>query len=232
LTVGEAAALRLSGVRRVYGEGSAERAALDGVSLSIEQGAFVAVVGASGSGKSTLLSVMGALDRGYHGDVEIFGKNLRSLREPELGRLRADELGFVFQAFHLLPHLTVLENVMVPSLFAVDGRGAEQAAREALARVGLADRADDRPQHLSGGQRQRVALARALLRRPRILLCDEPTGNLDSKTGAEVIDLLASLNERDQRTVVVVTHEERLAARAGRRVELTDGVISSDTGAR
>jgi putative ABC transport system ATP-binding protein len=225
------AAFRLAGVRRIYGDGSAQRAALDGVSFEIAEPSFVAVIGSSGSGKSTLLSVMGALDRGYEGTVEVLGNDLRGLDERQLGRLRNEGLGFVFQSFHLLPHLTVLENVASPALFASDASGVDQAARRALARVGLADRADDRPQHLSGGQRQRVALARALVRSPRVLLCDEPTGNLDSRTGAEVIDLLMALHREEKKTIVVVTHEERLASLAARRIELTDGKVSSDSGA-
>lgn len=220
------AAFQLENVRRVHGEGGAARAALDGVSLTIEQGSFVAVVGPSGSGKSTLLTILGALDQGYEGRVLVLGKDLAALGERQLARLRNEHLGFVFQAFHLLPHLTTLENVLCPSLFAQDASGAEQAAREALARVGLKGREQDRPQHLSGGQRQRVALARALMRSPPILLCDEPTGNLDSRTGAEVIELLASLQREDGKTVVVVTHEERLAARTSQQIELIDGKIA------
>ena len=225
----EAPAYRLQGLRRLYEEGPSRRAALDGISLEIPQKSFVAVVGPSGSGKSTLLSVMGALDRGYEGQVEVLGRDLRRLSERELGRLRNDSIGFVFQSFHLLPHLNVLENVASPALFAPSRQGAEASARQALARVGLADRAADRPQHLSGGQRQRVALARALLRSPAILLCDEPTGNLDSRTGAEVIDLLEKLHAEEGKTVIVVTHEERLARRARRRIELADGKVVSDT---
>ena len=226
-------ALRLSAVRRVHGEGEAARAALDGVSLTIAQGSFVAVVGASGSGKSTLLSVMGALDRDYQGRVEVLGRDLRTLDERVLGQLRNTQIGFVFQSFHLLPHLTVLDNVASPALFGDgrDGRSGDgrDEARRRLGEVGLADRADDRPQHLSGGQRQRVALARALLHNPRILLCDEPTGNLDSGTGAEVIELLARLPREHGTTVVVVTHEERLAARAERQITLRDGRVAHDS---
>jgi putative ABC transport system ATP-binding protein len=221
-------AVELEKVRRVYRDGESERAALDGVSLRVAQGSFVAIVGPSGSGKSTLLGVLGALDRGYEGAVRILGEDLARLGERELGQLRGEKLGFLFQAFHLLPHLSVLGNVMSPALFARSDRGIEQAARRALDRVGLASRADDRPQKLSGGQRQRVALARAMVHNPAILLCDEPTGNLDSATGASIIDLLAGLHSSGV-TVVVVTHEERLAERAGRRVTLVDGKIDSDS---
>ncbi|MCS6899362.1 MAG: ABC transporter ATP-binding protein [Myxococcales bacterium] len=226
----EVLAYQLQGLRRCYEEGPTRRAALDDLSLAIPQRSFMAVVGPSGSGKSTLLSVMGALDRGYEGKIEILGRDLRGMNERELGRLRNDFIGFVFQSFHLLPHLSVLENVASPALFAPSCRGAEEAARKALDRVGLLDRANDRPQHLSGGQRQRVALARALVRSPPILLCDEPTGNLDSRTGHEVIDLLERLHAEESRTIIVVTHEERLAQRARRRVELVDGKVVNDTG--
>lgn len=225
----EASSFHLQGLRRLYEEGSSKRAALDGVSLLIPQKSFVAIVGPSGSGKSTLLSVMGALDRGYEGKVEVLGKDLQKLSERELGLLRNEGLGFVFQSFHLLPHLSVLENVASPALFARSPQGIEASARKALERVGLADRAQDRPQHLSGGQRQRVALARALLLSPPILLCDEPTGNLDSKTGAEIIDLLEQLHTEEHKTVIVVTHEERLARRARRKIELADGKMISDS---
>lgn len=220
----------LEGLRRLYKEGAVERAAVDGITLTLEEHSFVAIVGPSGSGKSTLLSVMGALDRGYEGRVEIQGKDLRSLSERELGFLRNEALGFVFQSFHLLPHLSVWENVASPALFSREARTSKEAARASLARVGLADRAEDRPQHLSGGQRQRVALARALLLSPPILLCDEPTGNLDSRTGAEIIELLEHLYAEEKKTVVVVTHEERLAQRARRKIELVDGKIAQDSG--
>jgi putative ABC transport system ATP-binding protein len=231
LSADGALAFRLQGLRRLYQEGTSTRAALDGLSLEIPGGSFVAIVGPSGSGKSTLLSILGALDRGYEGQVAVFGRELKTLSERELGLLRNEQLGFMFQSFHLLPHLNVLENVASPALFARDSRGAQEAARQALARVGLADRAEDHPQHLSGGQRQRVALARALLRSPPILLCDEPTGNLDSRTGTEVISLLEKLHTEEGRTVIVVTHEERLAQRARRRVELVDGKVVHDSGA-
>jgi ABC-type lipoprotein export system ATPase subunit len=224
-------AFRLQDLRRIYQEGDTRRAALDGLSFDIERGSFVAVVGASGSGKSTLLAVLGALDRGYEGRVEVLGQDLARLDERALGRLRNATLGFVFQSFHLLPHLTVLDNVASPALFADEPFDATQAALLALRQVGLEDRALDRPQHLSGGQRQRVALARALLRSPPILLCDEPTGNLDSRTGAEVIALLERLHQEHQRTVIVVTHEERLAQRAQRRIALEDGRVKEESGA-
>jgi putative ABC transport system ATP-binding protein len=219
----EGPAFEVAGLRRVYGEGAAGRAAVDGVDLSIERGSFVAISGPSGSGKTTLLTILGALDRGYQGRVAVFGHDLGAMPERELGRLRNDRMGFVFQSFHLLPHLSVLDNVLAPSLFAEGEQDARPAAQRALERVGLWSRAGDRPQHLSGGQRQRVALARALLRGPDALLCDEPTGNLDTRTGAEIIELLVSLQRDDGRTVVVVTHEERLSSRAQRRVELVDG---------
>jgi putative ABC transport system ATP-binding protein len=217
----------LSGVRRVYGEGSASRAALDGVDLTIDRGTFVAISGPSGSGKSTLLAVLGGLDRAYGGTIKFEGSDLARLPERALAQYRNAKIGFVFQAFHLLPHLSVLDNVMLPSLFAPEGSDFVPAAQKALDRVGLLSRAGDHPQHLSGGQRQRVALARALLRSPDVLLCDEPTGNLDTRTGADVIELLASLSRDDGRTVIVVTHEARLADRASVRIAIVDGKVAT-----
>ncbi|HEU4536784.1 MAG TPA: ABC transporter ATP-binding protein [Polyangiaceae bacterium] len=220
-----APAFRLEQVARRFGRGAAARVALEGLSLEVARGEFVALRGPSGAGKSTLLAVMGALDRGYEGRVELFGEDLGAASEARLGALRNARLGFVFQAFHLLPHLSVLENVAAPFLFApgAGGRGARAAAERALDRVGLLARAADRPGELSGGQRQRVALARALARAPEALLCDEPTGNLDSATGREVIGLLSSLHRDEKMTIVVATHEPELARSAGRRLELVDG---------
>lgn len=220
---------RLSGVSRVYRSEGPPRRALDDVSLTIAEGEMVALVGPSGSGKTTLLSLLGALDVGYEGSLKLDGTELRAASDDERARLRGERIGFVFQSFHLLPHVSLLENVRVPWLFAQGaGEGAERAgliaAERALERVGLLDRRDDKPTQLSGGQRQRVAIARALVRTPRVLLCDEPTGNLDQRTGREIIALLAELNAGGA-TVVVVTHEPGLAAAAGRTVELLDGRV-------
>lgn len=216
-------------VRRSYGRGAGVRAALSGVSLTIARGEFVAIVGASGSGKSTLLSVLGGLDRGYEGRLSLFGRAVEPMSDRELSLLRRGRIGFVFQAFHLLPHLDALANVTTPALFGPRVPDADDRARAALARVGIADRAHDLPETLSGGQRQRVALARALLLRPDLLLCDEPTGNLDAETGAQVIDLFRELSTQDGVTIVVVTHEPRLAAAASRTIQIADGRIAGES---
>ncbi|APR88218.1 ABC transporter, ATP-binding protein [Minicystis rosea] len=208
-----------------YGDGPARRAVLDRVSLTVEPGELVAVLGPSGSGKSTLLGIIGGLDRDHEGTAEVFGKDLRKLGDGELSRLRGARIGFVFQAFHLLAHLSVIDNVMAPALFAEGAADLRPRALELLDRLGLKDRADDTPARLSGGQRQRVAIARALLRRPELLLCDEPTGNLDAETGARTIDLFRELSAEGGLTIVAVTHEERLARAATRTVRIRDGRI-------
>jgi putative ABC transport system ATP-binding protein len=218
--------IRLDGLTKHYGDGPARRAALDGVALSVEEGELCAVLGPSGSGKSTLLGIAGGLDRDYQGRAEVFGQDLRALSDHALSRLRGERIGFVFQAFHLLPHLTVLDNVCAPALFAADGSGLRARALSLLDRLGLEGRALDTPASLSGGQRQRVAIARALLRRPSLLLCDEPTGNLDVETGARTLALLLELHRQGGLTVVAVTHEERLAAMATRTLHLRDGKLA------
>ncbi|HVY46557.1 MAG TPA: ABC transporter ATP-binding protein [Minicystis sp.] len=212
---------------KVFGDARAPRRALDGVSITVEKGEFLTVLGPSGSGKSTLLAILGGLDLAFEGKVEVLGRELRALSESELAALRGRRVGFVFQAFHLLSHVTVLDNVLAPALFARGrrDRDVEARARSLLARVGLEDRAGDRPAELSGGQRQRVAIARALLHAPELLLCDEPTGNLDQTTGGRIVELFRELHREEHLTVVAVTHEERLAAAATRIVHLTDGRI-------
>jgi putative ABC transport system ATP-binding protein len=221
--------IRATGLRKLYGDARARRAALDGVDFSVEPGDFVAVLGPSGSGKSTLLAVLGGLDRDYEGRLEVFGSELRGLGDAALARLRGARIGFIFQAFHLLPHLSVIDNVLAPSLFA---EGAEDLRPRALAlldRVGLVDRRDDPPTELSGGQRQRVSIARALLRKPDLVLCDEPTGNLDAETGERIVDLFRELHREEKLTLVAVTHEERLARAATRTVRLRAGKIETTT---
>ncbi len=217
--------VRTQNLRKIYGEGPGQRAALAGVSIQVDEGELVAVLGPSGSGKSTLLGIVGGLDRAFEGTVEVFGQDLRTLDDRALSRLRGDHIGFVFQAFHLLPHLSVLDNVLAPALFAEGGPSQRDRALEVLGRLGMADRAADTPARLSGGQRQRVAIARALLRKPKLLLCDEPTGNLDAETGASTIELLRELHREQGLTVIAVTHEERLAKAATRTLALCDGVI-------
>ncbi|WP_043759189.1 ABC transporter ATP-binding protein [Aeromonas taiwanensis] len=216
--------IRLEGVGRRFHLGGSEVLALDGVSLAIEAGEYLAVMGPSGSGKSTLLNVLGLLDRPDEGEYWLEGARTARLAEPELARLRGQAIGFVFQSFHLVPRLTAFENVALPLMLA-GMAPAERTARVAalLAELGLSARADHRPAELSGGQRQRVAIARAMVTQPRLLLADEPTGNLDSRSGEEVIALLEHLNRERGVTLVVVTHDERIGARAGRRIRMNDG---------
>ncbi len=217
--------VRLRDVERVYPRGSGAVAALRGVSLDVRHGETLAVTGPSGSGKSTLLSILGGLDRPTSGEHFFDGRPLDTLDDDALSRLRNREIGFVFQAFHLIPQLSVLENVEAPFLYG-DTPPAEwrPRAEAVLARVGLLARAEHRPSELSGGEAQRAAIARALVTRPRLILADEPTGNLDSATGDEIAALLAEL-AADGATVVLVTHDEALAARAERVVALRDGRV-------
>ena len=201
--------------------------ALVNVNLEIFQGQYVAIMGPSGSGKSTLLSMLGALDTPTSGEVFLQQKSFREW--GDLNRLRARTIGFVFQSFHLLPTLTALENVQIPMFGVVaSGKEREQVATELLASVEMADRARHRPDQMSVGQRQRVAIARALANDPPLLLADEPTGNLDSRTAMEVLDLFQRLHEEKQKTLVVVTHSDSVADRADRVIEIFDGQIAAD----
>jgi putative ABC transport system ATP-binding protein len=222
--------IRTLGLRKVYGDGSARRAALDGVDLSIDAGEFVTVLGPSGSGKSTLLAILGALDLDYEGQVTLFGDDPKKLGDRARSLLRGERIGFVFQAFHLLAHLTVLDNVLAPALFGARSEDPRARALDLLDRVGLEGRAGDMPSTLSGGQRQRAAIARALLQRPELLLCDEPTGNLDAETAARVIALFRELHREERLTVIAVTHEPRLASVASRVIHLRDGRIAEAAG--
>ncbi len=207
--------------------GSGPVTILDGVTLAVPAGQFLAVTGPSGSGKSTLLGLIAGLDRPTSGSVAVDGRELASLDEDALARLRRDTIGYVFQSFHLIPTLTALENVAVPLELAGAADPAGQAAA-LLAEVGLAGRAHHYPAQLSGGEQQRVALARAVANRPALLLADEPTGNLDSATGAQIIDLLVAWNRKRGGTLVMVTHDPALACHADRVVELRDGRVASD----
>jgi putative ABC transport system ATP-binding protein len=218
--------LRTSALRKLYGDKKARRAALDGVDFAVEPGEFVTVLGPSGSGKSTLLAILGGLDLDYEGQVELFGKDLKTLGDKALARLRGERVGFVFQAFHLLPHLTVLDNVLAPALFSGDLAELTPRALALLDRLGLADRSGDTPTELSGGQRQRVSIARALLRKPDLVLCDEPTGNLDAETGARTIELFRELHREEKLTVIAVTHEARLSEASTRTVNLREGKLA------
>jgi putative ABC transport system ATP-binding protein len=224
----EPALVALRDVARVYPRGTAEVVALAGVSLDVREGEKLAIMGPSGSGKTTLLSILGCLDRPTRGEHVFAGRRVDALSDDELSRLRNRSIGFVFQSFHLIPHLTVAENVETPLLY----EGAPVAewrprAQRALERVGLAARRDHRPSELSGGEAQRAAIARALVTSPRLLLADEPTGNLDSATGEEIAALLDELHARGT-TVVIVTHNEALARRAGRVVRLRDGRVEAE----
>jgi putative ABC transport system ATP-binding protein len=215
--------IRLVDVQKCYGEGKARQEVLRGVTLEIAKGELVALVGQSGSGKSTLLNVVGGLDRADSGRVEVAGFDYAELDDARLSRLRNERIGFIFQSFHLLDHLTVLENVLLPGFFTADGKHASERALEALGRVAMKDYAHRRPSELSGGQKQRVAIARSLFRRPAILLCDEPTGNLDSETGREVIRFFQELNREDGVTLLIVTHEERVSQAVTRVLRIADG---------
>ncbi|MFZ5438797.1 MAG: ABC transporter ATP-binding protein [Myxococcota bacterium] len=199
---------------------------LDGVDLEVAAGEFVAIVGRSGSGKSTLLHVLGGLDSAFTGEVSVAGTRLSRSSDAALSRFRNEAVGFVFQSFHLVSGLSAMDNVMLPAAFAAGEGSGEVQAKEALARVGLADKAARLPSQLSGGERQRVAIARALFNRPKVLLCDEPTGNLDAQTADEVIALFKRLNA-DGLTIVAVTHEDRLREAATRVVTLAGGRLSS-----
>ena len=217
-------AVALDDVRKTYQLGEPVHA-LDGVSLDVPRGSYTAIMGPSGSGKSTLMNLVGCLDTPTDGRVVIDGQDVTTLGERERTRLRGTQVGFVFQTFNLMPRLTALENVALPQLFQGVGRAERQErARELLDRVGLADRADHQPNELSGGQRQRVALARALVNDPALVLADEPSGNLDTETEADILDLFEEFHDAGT-TMVVVTHERHVAERAERIVHLLDGRI-------
>jgi putative ABC transport system ATP-binding protein len=222
-------AIKLENVTKTYNLGEVQVHALRGVSLEIYPGEFVAIMGASGSGKSTLMNILGCLDKATHGRYFLDGENVSSLTKKELARVRSHKIGFVFQQFNVLSRTSALENVELPTIYAgVRPQEREKRAREALDRVGLAERAMHFPSQLSGGQQQRVAIARALVNTPAILLADEPTGNLDSRTSVEIMDIFQKLNRDHGLTVAIVTHEPDIAQYAKRTLEFRDGKMRLD----
>jgi putative ABC transport system ATP-binding protein len=222
------ALIELHDVHKVYDMGAVEVRALNGVDLQVESGEYLAIMGSSGSGKSTLMNLLGCLDTPSSGSYRLNETEVQGLSDGELAAIRNKEIGFVFQTFNLLPRTSALHNVELPLIYAgVPRSERRQRASEALERVGLKDRMHHQPNELSGGQRQRVAIARALVNRPSILLADEPTGNLDSATSAEIMDLFDALH-RQGNTVILVTHEADIAAHTKRRVLLRDGRVVAD----
>ena len=220
--------LSARGLKKTYIMGKRSLEVLRGVNIEIARGDFVALRGASGTGKSTLLHLLGGLDTPNAGEIFFDGQNVSHFSDSELTHFRNRRVGFVFQAYHLLPELTALENVCLPARVARTNAGAAALrAKQLLTRVGLQDRLDHKPSELSGGEQQRVAIARALINEPELLLADEPTGNLDSHTGSEIIELLKSLRPEKQMTLIIATHDSKVAASAPRVIELMDGQISS-----
>jgi putative ABC transport system ATP-binding protein len=226
---GQTATIRLENVHKTYDLGEIQVHALRGVSLEIHRGEFVAVMGASGSGKSTLMNILGCLDKPTKGRYYLDGADVSGLTKRELAKVRSHKIGFVFQQFNLLARTSALENVELPTVYAgVPVKEREKRAQAALNRVGLADRSLHFPSQLSGGQQQRVAIARALVNDPSILLADEPTGNLDSRTSVEIMDIFQNLNDKHGLTVVIVTHESEIAQYAKRALEFRDGRMKKD----
>lgn len=224
--------ISLQNIKKIYQLGDNEVRALDGVSLDINEGEFVTITGASGSGKSTLMHILGCLDTPTQGSYKLNGKDISNVPRQDLADIRNKQIGFVFQGFNLLPRTTAVENVEVPLLYSRPVLAASERrerALKALDSLGLSDRADHHPSQLSGGQQQRVAIARALVNNPSLILADEPTGNLDTKTSVEVMKLLQDLRTQHGITIVLITHEPEIAAYGSRIIAIRDGLIVSDT---
>lgn len=220
--------IRIEGLKKTYRTGQLEVMALRGIDLSVGLGEFVAIMGASGSGKSTMMNILGCLDSLTAGQYFLDGQDVSTLTGKRLAQIRNKKIGFIFQSFNLLPKLTALQNVELPMVYAgVGAKKRRQASLDALAKVGLEERVQHKPNELSGGQKQRVAIARALVNHPAILLADEPTGNLDSRSGEEIMQIFQNLNQ-DGATIVVVTHEPDIAAHTSRIVTFRDGLIIND----
>lgn len=221
--------IELEDIYKTYVLGGEEVHALDGVSLTIEDHEFVAIIGASGSGKSTLMNIVGCLDNADGGQYYIDGQNIMDMTEREIGIMRNRKIGFIFQQFNLIPKLNAYENVELPLIYqGVAAKERRERVQEALGKVGLAERMHHRPNQLSGGQQQRVAVARALVTRPTLILADEPTGNLDSKSSGDIMNLIRELHEQGN-TIILITHDNQIAANAPRQVQLMDGKIIRDT---
>ncbi len=215
--------IKLSNVSKTFTVGTEEIHALKGIDLHIKKGEFLAIVGPSGSGKSTLLHLIGGLDNPTKGMIEVNGENIGTMKDRQLSEYRSRQVGFIFQDFKLQPHLTVLENVRMPQLFS--RRKTKQSSHKMLESVGLKDRAQHKPTEISGGQKQRAALARALMNNPKLIIADEPTGNLDSMTGKKIIDLLKNIHKRNGVTLIIVTHDRNIAKHATRIIEIKDGKL-------
>jgi len=221
--------IKIHNIAKTYNKGTTKVEALKGVSFSIENGEMVALMGASGSGKSTLLSLIGGLDKCDSGSISIDEENISALNAQKLADFRRDKIGFIFQQFNLIPTLSVIENIMLPLLpIKMEKAKCYRAAMEVMEKVGLDTREKHLPGELSGGEQQRVAIARALINKPEIILADEPTGDLDSKTGEKILDLLMTLNKKEKVTIIIATHDNKIAEKAKRKIVLKDGEVVED----